>query len=147
MGVLSTFRTKMAVFCTSTLESLPSMSCRCFWNGREDLNVAPVTIGMAFVLPSHILYLSHNYLHTVESILRNGWYSEVVKKFTTFYEARRFVTLVTRAHHRLLSRARWIQPLYPNFYKFHFNNIFPFTPSSSEWSLHAFHPKYCTHVP
>jgi hypothetical protein len=74
-----------------------------------------------------------------ESSLRSAMLivAQLVKKFSTFYVAWRFITGFTRAHHWSVSWARQIQsiPSHP-VANILFNIILPSTSMSSEWSLH-----------
>jgi hypothetical protein len=63
--------------------------------------------------------------------------TQLVKKFPTFYGTRRFITKFTRARHRSIPWARWIQPTAsnPTPLKTHSNIILRSTVRSSERSL------------
>jgi hypothetical protein len=63
--------------------------------------------------------------------------THMIKKFSSFYGTRRFVTVFTRVLHWTLSWVKWIQstPSYPIF-SIHFNIILPFMSRYTEWSLH-----------
>jgi len=69
-----------------------------------------------------------NWLHGAESFLRS-WQSLSWSRFLTFYGARRFITVFTRARHWSLSSARCIQSTV--------SHLFPYssTRRSSKWSV------------
>jgi hypothetical protein len=60
---------------------------------------------------------------------------QLLKNFPAFYGTRRFITVFTRALHRSLSWARWIQSIPSHLSKIHFNIVHPPTSWSSQWSL------------
>jgi hypothetical protein len=62
---------------------------------------------------------------------------QLVKKFPTFYGARRFITAVTSARHLSLSWASLMQsiPLHPTCLKIHLNIILSSMPGSPKWFL------------
>jgi len=92
-----------------------------------------------YYISTHCNVSPTNKLTTWSRVLEKLMVTLLVKKFPpAFYEACRFITVLTKCCHSGISWARCIQSTssYSYFPKIHSNVILPFTPSrSSTWSL------------
>jgi hypothetical protein len=75
--------------------------------------------------------------------------TQLVKKFSAFYDTRTFIIVFTRGHHSCLGWARRIQS---TFFTTYFSIILPSMSRSSKWSLTFKFPHQnlawiCLHVP
>jgi hypothetical protein len=64
--------------------------------------------------------------------------AKLIKTFPVFYGTRLFITMFRRSLALLLSQMSPVHILPPYFSKIHLNNILPYTPRSSERSLHFY---------
>ena len=76
-------------------------------------------------------------------LLEKITFSQLVKKFSTFYRTRKFITVFQRKWHLSPPRARSIQSTPSHFiFEIHCNIILPLKLRSSIWSLSSFQAKF-----
>jgi len=109
------------------------------WGFKRTLLQLDTLLQLHTYPPASIICKSHTYSLTPWSrvLLEKLTVSQLVKKFSTFYGTRRFITAFTSAHHLSLSWARSIQYMNPtpHFLKIDLNIILPSTPGSTKWSV------------